>query len=244
MVLRLPARHGPAGAGLGHVLIADDDEPARRVLHGLVDGAADRVSEAADGQAALAAIAADPPDLVLLDLRMPGLDGYGVLARLPAATPVVLVTSADAAALDDPRLRRADAVVGRTRSARRRWRRRCAPPGPAAPGREVTAGMTAWTTLVVDDSDAKRYIVGAWLRRAGHTVVEAASAAETWERLAEHDVDLVVLDVKLPDMSGIEVSGRIKSDPDTASLPVIHISAQAVEVADRTHGLRRAPTPT
>ncbi|NVI92999.1 fused response regulator/phosphatase [Actinomadura sp. BRA 177] len=99
--------------------------------------------------------------------------------------------------------------------------------------------MTAWTTLVVDDSDAKRYIVGSWLRRAGHTVVEAASAAETWERLAEHDVDLVVLDVKLPDMSGIEVSERIKSDPDTASLPVIHISAQAVEVADRTHGLRR-----
>ncbi|NVI93000.1 hypothetical protein HUX53_38455 [Actinomadura sp. BRA 177] len=44
---------------------------------------------------------------------MPGLDGYGVLARLPAATPVVLVTSADAAALDDPRLRRADAVVGK-----------------------------------------------------------------------------------------------------------------------------------
>ncbi len=100
-------------------------------------------------------------------------------------------------------------------------------------------GMGTWTTLVVDDSDTKRYIVGRWLRRAGHTVVEAASAAETWRRLAEHDVDLVVLDVKLPDMSGIEVCERIKSAPDTNSLPVIHISAQAVDVADRTHGLRR-----
>ncbi|TMR02440.1 fused response regulator/phosphatase [Actinomadura soli] len=95
------------------------------------------------------------------------------------------------------------------------------------------------TTLVVDDNDTKRYIIGSWLRRAGHTVVEAASAAETWNRLVEHTVDLVVLDVRLPDMSGIEVCERIKAAPDTRSLPVIHISAQAVNVADRTAGLRR-----
>ena len=100
-------------------------------------------------------------------------------------------------------------------------------------------GPAAWTTLVVDDNATKRYIVGSWLRRAGHTVVEASSAAETWDRLARYDVDLVVLDVKLPDMSGIEVCERIKSAPETRSLPVIHISAQAVDVADRTHGLRR-----
>ncbi|TDD82985.1 fused response regulator/phosphatase [Actinomadura darangshiensis] len=99
--------------------------------------------------------------------------------------------------------------------------------------------MEPCTTLVVDDNDTKRYIIGSWLRRAGHTVVEAASAAQTWERLAEHAVELVVLDVKLPDMSGIEVCERIKAAPRTASLPVIHISAQAVDVADRTHGLRR-----
>ncbi|MFI0486959.1 SpoIIE family protein phosphatase [Actinomadura sp. 9N215] len=95
------------------------------------------------------------------------------------------------------------------------------------------------TTLVVDDNDTKRYIIGSWLRRAGHTVVEAASAAETWVRLTEQTVDLVVLDVRLPDMSGIEVCERIKAAPDTRSLPVIHISAQAVNVADRTQGLRR-----
>jgi CheY-like chemotaxis protein len=100
--------------------------------------------------------------------------------------------------------------------------------------------MTAerWTTLVVDDSDTKRYIIGSWLRRAGHTVIEADSAAQAWERLAEHEPDLVILDVRLPDMSGLEVCERIKADPDTASLPVIHISASAVEVADRTLGLQ------
>ncbi|RAY11563.1 serine/threonine protein phosphatase [Actinomadura craniellae] len=95
------------------------------------------------------------------------------------------------------------------------------------------------TTLVVDDTATKRYIISSWLRRAGHTVVEAASGAETWERLAEHAVDLVILDVRLPDMSGFEVCEQIKAGPETGSLPVIHISASATAVTDRTHGLRQ-----
>ncbi|WP_030174070.1 fused response regulator/phosphatase [Spirillospora albida] len=99
--------------------------------------------------------------------------------------------------------------------------------------------VKASTTLVVDDNDTKRYIIGSWLKRAGHTVVEAASAAQTWKALAAADVDLVVLDVRLPDASGIEVCARLKSEPETASLPVIHISATAVQVADRAYGLRR-----
>lgn len=113
--VRLPPYRDMAHLDLGHVLIVDDDATARRTLRDLVDASADRVSEAADGTAALAAAAADPPDLVLLDLRMPGRDGYDVLAGLPAGTPVVLVTSANAAASDDPRLRRADAVLGKDR---------------------------------------------------------------------------------------------------------------------------------
>ncbi|TDB90288.1 fused response regulator/phosphatase [Actinomadura sp. 7K534] len=95
------------------------------------------------------------------------------------------------------------------------------------------------TALVVDDDNTKRYIIGSWLQRAGHTVVYAMNAAETFQRLAEHDVNLVVLDVKLPDMSGVEVCARIKAEPETASMPVIHISAWAVDVTDRTHGLQR-----
>lgn len=113
VTLRLPPYRSLGELGLGHVLIADDDAPTRRVLRGLVEDAAGRVTEAADGRAALDAAAADPPDLVLLDLRMPGADGYDVLARLPRDTPVVLVTSSEVAAGDDPRLARAGAVLGK-----------------------------------------------------------------------------------------------------------------------------------
>jgi signal transduction histidine kinase/CheY-like chemotaxis protein len=81
---------------VGTVLLADDDAAFRRVLKGLLDGLADRVLEAGDGREALALIAADRVDLVLTDLRMPGMDGTTLLARLPAPVPAIIVTGADA----------------------------------------------------------------------------------------------------------------------------------------------------
>ncbi|MEV6350613.1 SpoIIE family protein phosphatase [Actinoplanes sp. NPDC051851] len=99
----------------------------------------------------------------------------------------------------------------------------------------------AATVLVVDDSATKRYLLVSWLTRAGFTVVEAETGGEALRKLAEEDVDadLVVLDVKLPDMSGFEVCERIKTDSRYGVLPVIHVSAHAVDVGDRTQGLNR-----
>jgi len=81
---------------IGTVLLADDDAASRRVLTGLLEGLADRVLEAGDGREALALIAADRVDLVLTDMRMPGMDGTTLLARLPAPVPAIIVTGADA----------------------------------------------------------------------------------------------------------------------------------------------------
>ena len=91
VVLGLPLRT-PA---VGTVLIADDDAAFRGVLRGLLDGLADRVLEAGDGREALALLAAEPVDLVLADMRMPGMDGTALLARLPVSVPAIVVTGAD-----------------------------------------------------------------------------------------------------------------------------------------------------
>jgi signal transduction histidine kinase len=80
---------------LGTVLVADDDDGFRAVLRGLLDGLAGRVLEAADGGQALALAKDHPVDLVLADMRMPGLDGDALLAGLPAAVPAIVITSAD-----------------------------------------------------------------------------------------------------------------------------------------------------
>ena len=92
VVLSLP-NHTPA---LGTVLLADDDAAFRQVLRGLLTGMADRLLEAEDGAQALALLAENPVDLVLADMRMPGLDGAALLARLPASVPAIIITGADA----------------------------------------------------------------------------------------------------------------------------------------------------
>jgi CheY-like chemotaxis protein len=89
--------------------------------------------------------------------------------------------------------------------------------------------------LLVDDDEAKRYIMATWLRRAGHTVVEAATGAEGLARAGA--AELILLDVHLPDINGFEVCRQIKADPRTAAIPVIQVSATAVAVADRAQGL-------
>jgi len=91
VVLSLP--HGPAAVGT--VLVADDDPGFRTVLRGLLTGIADRVIETEDGVQALAAAEKDQVDLVLADLRMPGLDGLALLGQLPASVPAIIITGLD-----------------------------------------------------------------------------------------------------------------------------------------------------
>jgi len=91
------------------------------------------------------------------------------------------------------------------------------------------------TLLLVDDDEAKRYVMATWLRRAGHTVTEVGTGHEALA--AVPGAELVLLDVNLPDMSGFDVCRQIKTDPRTAAIPVIQVSATAVDVTDRAHGL-------
>ncbi|WP_068928521.1 fused response regulator/phosphatase [Planobispora rosea] len=95
------------------------------------------------------------------------------------------------------------------------------------------------TVLVVDDTPAKLYILSSWLRRAGHRVVEATGGLEALAKVGELQPDLVVLDVRLPDISGYEVCEQIKADPVTSSIPVVQISGAAITSADRAEGLER-----
>ncbi|MFF5639331.1 SpoIIE family protein phosphatase [Streptomyces sp. NPDC012825] len=95
--------------------------------------------------------------------------------------------------------------------------------------------------LVVDDNPTNRYVLRTTLSRAGHTVVEAEDGTGALALLkgAEPLLEVAVIDVRLPDMTGFEVCERIKADPATAALPVLHVSASAITVDDRTQGLNR-----
>jgi signal transduction histidine kinase/BarA-like signal transduction histidine kinase len=93
------------------------------------------------------------------------------------------------------------------------------------------------TVVLVDDSAANRRLVGAWLRYAGFKVAEAEDGTRGLELVSAVNPDLVVLDVNLPDLNGMEVCRRIKGDPTLSGLPVLHTSATSILVEDRIEAL-------
>ena len=100
------------------VLIIDDDPNNRELMRRVLEGAGHVVREAAGGKAGIDAMDANVPDLVILDLMMPGVDGFAVLDRMRehnilASTPVVIVTAKDLSAEDHEMLRGAHAVFER-----------------------------------------------------------------------------------------------------------------------------------
>jgi signal transduction histidine kinase len=101
----------------------------------------------------------------------------------------------------------------------------------------MTNSRQAYTILNVDDNDGGRYVKTRILKLAGYRVVEAATGMEALGLVEEAKPQLVLLDVKLPDVDGMELCRRMKSDPVYKHIMVLQISAVHTTRADRVHGL-------
>ena len=98
------------------------------------------------------------------------------------------------------------------------------------------AGTGQPTVLLVEDESAQREVLAYNLEAEGFRVVEAHDGEEAMLMVAEVAPDIVVLDWMLPNVSGIEVCRRLKSNPETRGIGVLMLSARAEEV-DRVRGL-------
>jgi signal transduction histidine kinase len=94
------------------------------------------------------------------------------------------------------------------------------------------------TVLVVDDQDSGRFVKAQLMRRAGYTVYEAGTGREALDVARSASIDLVVLDVNLPDISGFEVGRKLREQlPGPPAIQILHVSSTAVGEADRAEGL-------
>jgi CheY-like chemotaxis protein len=89
--------------------------------------------------------------------------------------------------------------------------------------------------LVVDDDPQVRKLVSLNFELDGYDVVSAAGGAEALAEVARQRPDVMVCDVMMPGMDGLEVVRRLRADPKTASLPVVMVSAKA-QRSDLTEG--------
>jgi len=95
--------------------------------------------------------------------------------------------------------------------------------GPVQKGKVET--LNAKHVLVVEDNFHLRRILGGALERRGYTVSEAATGEEAIVKASNENPKLILLDLTLPDMSGIEAARALKQNPQTAHIPIVGCGA-------------------
>lgn len=94
------------------------------------------------------------------------------------------------------------------------------------------------TVLVVDDVPSELELIGGYLRDGGYTVVSATDAKQALELASEKKPDVVVTDLVMPGMNGLELCRRLKKNPETEKLPVVACTSKNQEL-DRLWGMKQ-----
>ena len=216
---------GTAGAR-GSVLVIDDDAVARDLVARFLEKEGLRVTPASDGASGLAAARHSRPDVITLDVMMPGLDGWAVLTALKsdpatAEIPVVMLSVVDEQNLgfalgaseyltkpiDRDRLARVLRRYGRANGPRR--------------------------VLVVEDDAAARTVLRRAMESEGWEVVEAEHGRMALEQDSSPVPDLVLLDLMMPEMDGFEFLETVRKREAWRAVPVVVITAKDLTDEDR-----------
>ena len=211
------------------ILVVEDNERNRKLVSDVLEFAGMRVISAANATDGVALARERSPDLVLMDIGLPDQDGIVALERLrsdpsTAATPVIAVTayamSGDRQSILDhgfdgyiPKPIDVKAFPGQVERHLERARLKALP----------DSGVVK--VLVVDDTPANARLLAGMLEPRGYRVITADCGKDALARVASERPHLVLLDVQMPDIDGYEVCRRIRSDPETATLPVVMVTA-------------------
>jgi CheY-like chemotaxis protein/anti-sigma regulatory factor (Ser/Thr protein kinase) len=208
------------------VLVIDDDATARELISDYLKAEGFSVVSAGGGLEGLKLAKELRPTVITLDVMMPDLDGWSVLAALRqdsdlAEIPVIMVTIVDehrrgialgaagylTKPIDRDRLHR---LVSRFRA-------------PTPPTR----------VLLVEDDPVQRERVRSWLEGQQWFVQEATNGRDALARLQNEKPDLILLDLMMPEMDGFAVVAALQKEAGWRDIPVIVITARDLDAKDR-----------
>jgi CheY-like chemotaxis protein len=99
----------------------------------------------------------------------------------------------------------------------------------------------AETILIVDDCATTRRLLSVYLRQEGYDLVHAVNGLDALEQLARRPVDLVITDLNMPQMDGVELTRTLKADPVLTGIPIVMLTTEGEE-RERQHGLEAGAT--
>jgi two-component system cell cycle response regulator len=207
------------------ILVVDDNLYNRKLACDLLAMEGFEVQSCEDAEEALDVLMRTQPHLILMDIGLPGMDGLSFTRRLKAdprfsSIPVVAFT---AFAMKGDEQRALDAGCSGYISKPVDTRRL-----PAQVAQFIAASASAQTqirVMIVEDHRIDMKLAGDCVRLSGHVVLSSTTAEQALLRLADGHPDVVLLDLNLPGMDGLSFVKLLKADPQTASLPVVAVTA-------------------
>ena len=212
------------------VLVIEDDPSAVRLLRTYLEGDGYDVRFVQDGPSGMAAARAKPPAAIILDILLPGTDGWEILRELKADpdlrdVPVIIVTVVDERGLGlalgavDYFLKPVDRTALLDRLGRYTFTTK-------VKSRPVRI-------LAIDDDPAALDLIDSALRPEGFDVVTAGGGREGIDRASAETFDLVVCDLLMPEVDGFDVVTALKADPSTSEVPILILTAHSITDAEK-----------
>jgi CheY-like chemotaxis protein len=224
-----PAHAEPDGSA-SRILVIEDDPGAVRLLRTYLEDEGYDVEVATSGEAGIAAATRQAPDAIILDVLLPGIDGWEVLRRLKADPglrdlPVVVATVVD------------ERNVAMSLGAVDYFLKPIKPDALLARLSQYTfttkVKQGRVRVLAIDDDPIARDLVVNALRPEGFEVVAAASGREGLDLAVDSPPDLVICDLLMPDMDGYEVVDRLHANVATKDVTILILTGQELSLADR-----------
>ena len=233
------------------ILIIDDEADTRDVLRKRLKASGFDVLEAADGPSGFDIAKQQKPDVIILDILMPGQDGlqthrFLVQDSLTRRIPIIFLTALSAHIPSG--FQKDHAVLGKPYNPtelidliqKALEGELCAPAqgettGRESQDREVRVGPKR--ILVVDDDIDVRRIAHQQLTTAGYSVFEARDGLEGLFLAQQERPDLIILDLIMPKQDGLKVYQTLRQDPGMKEIPVIFLTALASEADLMVKGL-------
>ncbi len=203
------------------VLVVDDDADARTLIQTTLERDGLRVITAASGTEALALVRGERPAVMVLDILLGDMSGWDVLTLVRAdpahaELPVILCT------ITDPEHRTVSlgVIEHLTKPIDRDQLKTLV--------RRFVGSEDPVAVMVVDDDNEYREQLALTLQQQGHRVVQAADGEQALLQMRQHPPELVLLDLIMPGLGGMEVIRAMQDDPALAAIPVVLITAADV----------------